>query len=519
MTSWAHGSSLPAMKRLISILLIVLAVASCGEATDDTRFETAAQRFDLSGSHLVVSFPDSRRVVDEFLSLVVNFDGLQGVFGMASMIAGVDLGQEHLLEASGISPDFRPLLFEHNGALVAVIGLADQKLWSSFVKAALERAGKSVTPIQTVEKVTLWPISKGIAWATHGNLWVMLFADSPDAMSRIAALMQSEPPPMAEELPHDRISFRLKVPAADIYNIARPFLGQMGPAAGLGHSIVRMLEGCKTLTGTIEPGDKYKINLVTQGCSFPFAGELTFPPETALADDAVATISLRRPVETLADWLSQEQWALVSEAWRMLSGVPPALKDLSQVLKGFEPELSLAFLGLSKTISVTNLTQPKKPSDPLFALHLQLVLNAREGVDLNELLGENGLGALVADLEVKELPGEKPGTEYCLKENTSKCFSLILDGRRVIAVTGAGEGARLQRVLTGQAPSLAQSLFVKQDNGPLTLTLKTRRLVRDLRAIEFPPYFVAVISSVLESRLVVSPVENGSQLQLEIVLR
>jgi hypothetical protein len=96
---------------------------------------------------------------------------------------------------------------------------------------------------------------------------------------------------------------------------------------------------------------------------------------------------------------------------------------------------------------------------------------------------------------------------------------VLAAGRTLLFATGAGEGARLARVANGRSPTLAKALFNRQERGALTVTLKTRRLVKDMTALGFPPYFLQVLSSVLETRVAVDPAGSDTALKLEVVLR
>lgn len=511
------------MKRMTTLTLslgLAAAVAlGCAEAPDSRHYETALHRFDVSESSVYLTFPSTQRVLDEFLSLVVNFEGMDGVLELVSRAGGIDMTQEDFLAASGLDPQFQPLVFEYQGAEVVVLGIADMGLWKNFMQGTLKQAGKKSDEIRTAQQTSLWDVSPTLAWAREGNLWVLLHNRNQQALGHLARLLLTPLPAAPLDAGDEVIGFRLRIPQWDMLQAARPMLTQMGPAAGLGHALIHYLEGCRTLSGTITPGDRYLLTIHTEGCQLPFAGEVSFPPEEFLAEDTVATLTLRQPGDSLAAWLSTEQWALITQAWTQLPAKPKMFEDLTALLKAIEPEITLAFLGLSDTVSVANLFAPKDPMDPLFALHLQLILTLKKGADGDAWLGSEGLGGLMKGYVPRDLATDRFAKEYCQEKNNKKCFSLIRIANRLIAVSGAGEGSRLLRTIGGQARSLKSALFAQQSHGPLTFTLKTRRLVRDLVSKGFPPYFLAVLSSILETRVTARPSDKGSELTIEVVLR
>lgn len=501
------------------LLATLLTLGACNRESDPRHFDTALHRFDLAASAVSVTFPSTQRVLDEFLSLVVNFEGMEGVLELATKTTGVDLTEETFLAASGLDPDFSPLLFEYDGCAVAVLGIADSQLWSDFLTRTLLRAGLEAQEIRTAEATSLWDVAPSLAFAREGNLWVILHHRPDGALGHLARLLLTPAPAAPQEALSDLIAFKLRIPQWDLLRVARPLLMQMGPAAGLGHALLQQLDNCRAITGTIQPGDRYLATIQTEGCRLPFQGTVTYPPESLLAEDAVAAVTIREPGDSLAAWLSPEQWALINEGWRLLPSKPKAFEDLMGLLAWIEPEISLAFLGFSDTVSVANLFAPKDPLDPLFALHVQALLPLKKGAPVDEWLGPDGLGAFLSDFVSKDLTPDGLSKEYCQEKNDKKCFSIIRFKDRLIAVSGAGEGARLLRAASGQSKSLKSALFAEQKLGPFTFTLKTRRLVRDLVSKGFPPYFVAVLSSILETRIVVQPTEQGSELNIEVVLR
>ena len=88
-----------------------------------------------------------------------------------------------------------------------------------------------------------------------------------------------------------------------------------------------------------------------------------------------------------------------------------------------------------------------------------------------------------------------------------------------MAISGKGETDRVLRVWTGDSNSLGQSLFVGRESGDLLLTVKMKRLVRDMRSKGVPPFYLRMVNSFLEIQAVRTPSDAGTRIRGEVLLR
>jgi len=480
---------------------------------------------------------------------------MEGLLDLVKSSTGLDLADEGLFAKAGLDPAFSPLLFEFRGAAVLVLGLSDAGAFRSFAHKTM--AATSVGFRETVtDGPTLIHTSDGLAFAVVGNLAVIAKGDGETALHALAALLASDEvgreastsefdpvispqtqnrgvgDALAESVPPARpitIHWRLGTSAGDGSMQGRGLrlrslavLEQMGPAAGVGHALLGYLEGCSSVTAEIAPGDKYLVQARLDGCPFAAAGERKLAPESMLPDDTVMLLHWAPEAATLLGLFSGVQQALLARVWESAgAAMPESLRDIRGLLGAVRGEVALAFLGVSPTATLKDFAPAASPLDPVLALHLALVLTLNDGASLPVLVPEGSTKEPFKDFESSAI-GEGPvsGWEFCrVKKEIKRCFSIMQSGRNVIVVTGTGEGPRVARVIAGRAPSLDKALFNRRESGALTFTLKTRRLVRDMTALGFPPYFLQVMSSVLEVRAVLDPADNATAVSLEVVLR
>ena len=141
---------------------------------------------------------------------------------------------------------------------------------------------------------------------------------------------------------------------------------------------------------------------------------------------------------------------------------------------------------------------------------------------MDELFDEKAMAKLIGKVDTEDIgAGNIKGIEYCqtTKSEGKRCFSVVMWGRNLALVTGGGEGTRLVGTLQGRGKTLAKAMFARLSQGSLVITLKTRRLVRDLMNKGFPPYFLQVLSSVLEIRLAADSQAGDTIVDCEVVLR
>ncbi len=540
---------------LAGLAAVWMAVVGCARESG-AHFARATDRFAVADSPLVVSLPAQGKLLDEFLTLVVNVEGTEGVLDLVKAASGVDLSEENLLTSAGLDPQFPPVLFLYRDCPVLVAGLADSRAFLSFLDATTARIGVAATRVAT-DTVDLYVLPSGLAYTVVGNLAVFLNRPAGLAVETLAALLLEPAGETREPFPDDRVTVRLVRSAAAIPTTAtaasdagagegslgpegngsgkggdedadKPLsldelAASAGPLAGVIRALGRFADSCRKVEAEVIPSDRYRFTVALEGCTLPFTNANGGEPEALVPDDTVLLVQTALPGDTLWGTLSPVWQTLVRIGLGQVNGkVPDELKDPAPLLGRFEPGFSLAFLGLSPIASVDTFAEARTPADPFFALHLELLLSLREGASIDDLLAPEVVEALAGEVETAELSaGDLFGREYCKEDEKTgrRCVSVLKKGREVLLVTGPGEGPRLSRTVQGQRKRLSEALFVERKKGPLTVTLKTRRLVRDLMSKGFPPYFLQVLSSVLELRVTVGTEGEVTRFSGEVVLR
>jgi len=506
---------------------MLCACAACARQPGVT-YTSASERFAPGESRFVVVFPALEKVRDEFLTLIVNANGMEGLLDIQKAVTGLDLADEELFDKAGLDPAFAPLAFERSGMVVVCLGLSDPERFVSFARTTVSATFPDLEETLT-DGPTLYSTANGLAYAVEGNLAVIVKGPDRTARGVLAAVLneKADGDKAADGAEGIRLTWKLGGgsgggggPEGDPETLKA--LAAMGPVSGVGHVVLDWLDRCGELSGTVTPGDRYLLDLKLAGCPFGTRGTAVLEPEGLLPEDTVLLLHWVPESGTLLSLLTRVQAALLELVWAdAATGLPEAMADLTGLLGRFRAEVAVAFLGVDPEASVASFLTPADPLDPLLALHLAVLLPLAEGAEMPDLVPAGTEKEPFAGFEATAVAdGPITGHEFCReKKEKRQCFSVLAAGRTLLFATGAGEGARLARVANGRSPTLAKALFNRQERGALTVTLKTRRLVKDMTALGFPPYFLQVLSSVLETRVAVDPSGSDTALKLEVVLR
>jgi len=337
----------------------------------------------------------------------------------------------------------------------------------------------------------------------------------------LAALLQEPHPETPLEMPTEHLEFLVRLDRFEgLEAQAGEAISRFSFLAGVARNILRFFDSCSRLQGRIAPSDRYVTRLEVTGCKAPFVEQAADVAARMVPDDTIFLWQAGLPGDSIWSLLPPPLRSAALLAWKRVKVKDVELPPMDDLLSRFRPEFSLAFLGLDSKASLETFTSPKDPYEPLFGLHLQLMLKLRPETDIPEVFDEKLMAGLFKKFKPRGIgAGRIAATEYCRKKGKETCFAVIRHERSLFVVTGAGEGARVVQTLQGRRKSLHDSLFARVKPGPLTLTLKTRRLVRDLVNKGFPPYFLQILSSVLEIRLTVRPEEYGTSFDCEFVMR
>lgn len=557
-------------------LLFLLAMTGC-EQSKVVRYESPFHRFATTDASYRVVFPSLEMVRDEFLSLVVNTNGMEGLLDLVEATTGVDIAREDLFEASGLDPAYPTLLYEYSGGTVVCLGVEHRDRFEDFTSEVAEANGFVVTRTPTEEGPVLYSTQYGLSWAFEGNLVVFAYSAQKQSEALLASLLMTAPQDSPDVEVGDTIAFTYRLrKGVGLEAGSGEFLASLGPMSGPGHALLRFLDSCTLLEGTATPGDRYLLSVSARGCELSLKGEGAIVPEEMVPEDSILLLHLPTGTESLYDLFSGPEKLLLDFLWKTVQkpvnkklnkkpkkkkksqeekkkdSTPKAgkgsaskkgktekekeaeaddaktakqghieLASIGDLLGRFKGEVAVGLLGFSPRSTLSSVTEPSSMLDPLFALHLFLAIPVAEGVEFPEFFGERIPAALFPGFKPRELGDDKiVGREFCRKRKDKKyCFGILKRDNLLIAVSGTGQASRIVRTLQGKGKSLDQALFATRARGNLTGTLKTRRLIRDLMDKGFPPYFLQMLSSVLEVRFAATAVSNATELNLEIVLR
>lgn len=477
---------------------------------------------------------------DEFLTFVVNTNGMEGLLHLVQAGFGVDLAREDVLEDAGLDTSMDMLLMDYRGAMVLTIGVVSRSRLLDTVTEILAGRGQQATTVVT-DGPTLYSATDSVAWTIRGNLLTLLYSPTGRAVSLLAALVLENPvpepadaspvvpktadqepaglTPARDTSPPVRFSYRFSK-STSLETEAVDLLESMGTLGGVGHATAQFLDSCDSVSGTVSSSDRYRVEATASGCSLAPGPAPLLEPEKLVPEDTIVLVHWTSGAGTLWDRFSNVQKMLLQHAWSQMKNVPKEFARLSELLGLFRGELAVGFLGLSLTSTLETFTSPKEGLDPLFGLHLQFIVALHEGQHLDPLFAEKPL-KLFARYKMRDLSTQDvKAREFCReRKDLTMCFAYALKDSVFLVVTGTGQGNRLVRTLDGPVVPLDQALFVARDSGDLTVTFKTRRLVKDLTNKGFPPYFLQLLASVLEARFTATGGAGHTRLTLEVVPR
>jgi hypothetical protein len=475
-------------------------------------------RFDVAEARYLVHFPSLDAMRDEFLTLIVNTEGMEGVLDYLALTAGVDVAGERLFEDSGLDSSMSPVVFEWEGAPVLVAGVLNAPAFEAYLTSILAKRGQRLEPLRT-QDAWLYPVTPEVACAVAGNLLVCRYSVEGDALAGLARLLLAEAPATAMDMPGDKVSFRV-IPGSPGPRTSVSWVNDLGPLAGVAHALSAYLASCTSLHGTLELGDRYRLDLTADGCRLPGGGVPNSAPEQWVPEDTVFLAQAVLPGKRLGESVSGLHRRLFELGWNRAMGTGTAWGTLPRWLECLGSEMHVAFLGFSRTVSLDRLMSPSNPADPFFAVHLQGGGTLHCDDLWNAVTGDGGPLETIKGFDAVDCSEQDVWCrEFRNAKEPDRCFSVVRRGERFLVNTGVGEGSRAVQALLSLGPTLKGSLFVEQRRGTVTLTVKTRRLVRDLVNKGFPPYFLQMLSSIMEVRIAIEPTETGTRLHGEVVLR
>jgi hypothetical protein len=508
------------------VLLLTALLAGCGDDVA-VRHGSPMALYPAKTETYRVEFPALATIRDEFLTFVVNTNGMEGLLDLVQAGFGVDLSQENVLEDAGLDPAMELLFMEYRGASALSLGITSKDDFLEAVRAIVASRGQQVKTTVT-DGPDLYRVTESVAWTVQGDVLTLLYDPADEATALLASLVlesrESDDSPTEQldgsgDNAETRFHYRFSAKRS-LESDAAEQLASMGTLGGVGHALLQFLDSCSEVRGTLSTGERYRLEAEAAGCTVDSGVKIVLKPEALVPADTIVLLHWSSSSDTLWDRFSNIQKLILQFAWSQQKRVPKEYTKLKDVLSLFRGEWAVGFIGLSLMSTLETFTAPKDALDPLFGLHLQFILPLVDGADVGPLFAKKPL-ALFHSFALRDLSTESVAArEFCReRKDVTMCFAYALKDSVLHVVTGVGQGARLLRTLDGTGNSLDKALFVSRDTGDITVTVKTRQLVKDLTNKGFPPYFLQLIASVLEARFAVSGVDGDTRLTLEVIPR
>lgn len=508
------------------VVLLAVLLAGCGDDLA-VRHDSPRALYPAKTAAYRVEFPALATIRDEFLTFVVNTNGMEGLLDLVQAGFGVDLSQENVLEDAGLDPAMELLFMEYRGASALSLGITSKDDFLEAVSAIMASRGQQVETIVT-DGPDLYRVTDSVAWTVQGNVLTLLYDPANEATALLASLVlesrQADAVPVEPlgdtgEDAVTRFHYRFST-KRNLETDAAELLASMGTLGGVGHALLQFFDSCSEVTGTLSTGERYRLEAKAVGCTVDSGVKTMLKPEALVPADTIVLLHWSSSSDTLWGRFSNIQKLILQFAWSQQKKVPKEYKKLQDVLSLFRGEWAVGFIGLSLMSTLETFTSPKDALDPLFGLHLQFILPLVDGADVGPLFAKKPL-VLFHSFTSRDLSTDTvPAREFCRdRKDVTMCFAYALKDSVLHVVTGVGQGTRLLRTLDGTGSPLDKALFVSRDTGDITVTVKTRQLVKDLTNKGFPPYFLQLIASVLEARCAISGVDGDTRLTLEVIPR
>ena len=510
-------------------MILLLLLAGCGGRSHSSDPRDPAAAVDAEGASWMLVTPPLGEVRVAVLQILVNVEGLLGVVDLVRERYEVDLGDEDVIDGLGLAVD-RPLvaLGLAEGTCL-VLGARSAIPLEDILKQVGTTSGYRVEQrVAAQGRLTRIYDGERCIVALLGLDGLVLLGYSPagraDAAVARVALHHLPDGGSGVEAPEGRFLFEWR--GGDPLVGAPDVTGWPGPLAGVGHWLHGMMAQIRTLRLTFAAdldGIDWDLEIVD---AHPSIG----PPSTpridvvdwkdAVPEDAVLTLQLRAgTAATLGALLGGKGMYLLGlVAGEVLD--KKQIPALQEALEAMGSEVALVLLGADPRAPVNEIVAPGSVLQALNSVHVGvLVRGAPPQAILDRIPTEDG--PVAGGWTARSISqGVLRAVEFCkAKADRSLCVGLLAGEDRLMFVSGKGETDRLVRVWTGAAPALGASLFVGRATGDVILTLKLKRLVRDLRSKGVPPFYLRMVNSFLEVQAVRTHSGKGMRIEGEVLLR
>jgi len=509
-------------------LVAAMAFACGGKlVTEEPRDPAAA--VDAEGAVWVLVTPPLEEVRVAALRLLVNVEGLLGVVDLVRESYEVDLSDEDVLEDLGIAPEM-PLValgVEEGACLVLGAGTG------ASIADILQRVGETsgyVVEHRLAEEGRLTRVCMQdrcpVALLRLEGLVLLGYDEDGRADAAVARVALHHLPSDSPGVRAAEGRFVFEWRGDEVDDGPPDVSGWPGPLAGVGHwlhSVRGGIGGLRLSAAADIDGIDWDLEIRTaRGRANPADDDSAAPVDwkDALPEDTILTVQLSGdPGGTLGDLLGGKGMYILG----LLAGEVLPEKHVAVIrdaLGAMDARAAVALLGADPRAPVKEIIAPGSVRQALNAVHGGLVVRGAPPARILDLIPTED-GPVEGGWRARMVSPSAPrAVEFCktLKDR-SLCLGVIAGEDRLMAVSGKGETARVVRVWTGAAPALGSALFVGNASGSMVLTLKLKRLVRDMSSKGVPPFYLRMVNSFLEVQAVRTDSPRGSRIRGEVLLR
>ncbi len=517
------------VRGLWAAVVLVCLLGACSGRSDGTARNPAAA-VDPDGVEWILVTPPLEEVRIGALQILVNVEGLLGVVDLVRASYEIDLGDEDLVENLGLDPDLPLVGLGLSEGICLLLPARRGAPIEDILRRVGETSGYRVE-IHLADQGRLTRLYNDGDLCVFALLRVeglLLLGYAPDggadaAVARVALNHLPEDAP-GVEVPEGR--FLLEWWNRGGIPTQPDVAGWPVSLAGFGHWLHAVKAGIASARLTIKvslDGIVWDLDVVpveeTGDGGERYKGDL-YDWKEAVPEDTVLTVQIR----DFSEWSLGE---LAGGKGLYLLGLlageiidEKKVPALLQAFQGMGPEITVVLLGMDPRAPVKEVIAPDSVLKAVGAIHLGLAVRGPPPAVILDWFPEED-GPIEGGWNARSVSKASPrAVEFCKARNDrSLCLGVIADTDRLMAVSGKGETERVARVWSGTAPSLAEALFVQKSEGAVQVTLKLKRLVRDMRAKGVPPFYLRMVNSFLEIQGVRFRTAGSLHYEGEVLLR
>ncbi|MFH1529135.1 MAG: hypothetical protein ABIK09_00195 [Pseudomonadota bacterium] len=522
----------PVGRRLGALVIALSAatlVSACGGRLHADAPENPAALVDPTGASWVLVTPPLEEVRVAALQILVNVEGLLGVVDLLRESYEVDLGDEDLFANLGLAPD-QPLvaLGVEEGVCLILSARSGDPL-DEIVERVGDTSGYRIERREAAQGLLSRVYDEErcvVALLRMDGLVLLGYGPDGRADAAVARVALHHLPDGAVglEAPDGRFLFEWRGGVA----AARPVdvSGLLGPLAGVGHWLHGIQAGIRTLRLTFAAGidgidwDLEMIPTRPEARGPSVTGTAVPDWKDAVPEDTILTLQIRSRFDgTFGELLGGKGMYILG----LLAGEvldPKRIPEIRQALEAMDAEVGLVLLGADPRAPVGEIIAPSSVLQALNAVHMGLIVQGTPPERFLEWIPVED-GPVAGGWRAHVVSAAAPrAVEFCkAKEDRSLCLGVLAGADRLMVLSGKGETDRVAKVWSGAAPALGKALFVGRTAGDMVLTVKMKRLVRDLRSKGVPPFYLRMVNSFLEIQAVRRDSPEGTRFEGEVLLR